>query len=105
LYANKADVLSAKVHCNSYRTCNFDVTVKHHDKGWKHFANAYEILSPTREILDIRVLAHPHVNEQPFTRSIFGVKIPKGINSIIIRARDSLHGYGGKEIILELFKQ
>ena len=101
-YANKADVLSVKYHCNTNRICNFDVTIKHEDKGWKHYADAYEILTPDGKMIAKRVLYHPHVQEQPFTRNISDVAIPKEINRVIIRAHDSKHGYGGKEILLDL---
>ena len=44
----------------------------------------------------------PHVNEQPFTRSLSNVVIPVGVKTVIIRAHDSVHEYGGKVITLEL---
>ena len=51
-----------------------------------------------------RILHHPHVNEQPFTRSLFGVVINKDIKQVIIKAYDSVHKYGGKEFKLDLVK-
>jgi len=53
-------------------------------------------------VLGVRELAHPHVNEQPFTRSLGGVEIPDGVQEVTIRARDSVHGYGGAELSVEL---
>ncbi len=41
----------------------------------------------------------PHVNEQPFTRSLT-LTLPEGISVVMLRANDSVHGLGGK--ILEL---
>lgn len=103
-YAQKADVLTAVAHCNPYNSCNFEVTIQHKDEDWKHFANAYDIVTLEGEVLATRILHHPHINEQPFTRSISNVKIPKDVKSVIIRANDLLHGYGGKEIQLKLYK-
>jgi len=103
LYANEADVLNVKAHCDAQRTCRFDVTIKHNDTGWKHYVDKYDILSPNGTILGTRVLFHPHVDEQPFTRSISNIKIPQGIKSVTIRAHDLVHGYGGKEFIIALF--
>ena len=100
-YANKADVLLAEANCFNH-SCSFEVTIKHGDEGWKHYANKFEILSLDRKILATRILYHPHVNEQPFRRSISNIKIPKQINKVIIRAHDLVHKYGGKEVILEL---
>jgi len=102
VYANKADVLKVKASCNDRNICSFSVTVKHKDTGWSHYTNNFEILNLKREILATRVLHHPHVKEQPFTRSISNVKIPKNIKKVIVRAHDKVHGYGGKEIVVDL---
>jgi hypothetical protein len=100
--AGDADVLEVAVSCNSDSICRFDVTVKHDDEGWKHYANRWEVLSPDGEILATRKLTHPHDNEQPFTRSLDNVRIPSGLSEVIVRAHDLNHGYGGREIIVEL---
>ena len=94
--AGKADVTDVRVECRG--TCTFNVTVRHADEGWKHYADQWDIISPDGEVLATRVLHHPHVNEQPFTRSLSGIKIPAGIREVILRARDSRHGWGGKEM-------
>lgn len=102
LYAGKADVLKATYNCSKNMICSFNVSVKHADSGWKHYANKFDILSPSGKILGTRTLFHPHVNEQPFTRSLTDVKIPDGVTSVIIRAHDLIHGYGGKELQVNL---
>ena len=101
-FANNADVIKAQAKCDKNRNCTFYVTIKHGDEGWKHYANKFEILSLDRKILATRILYHPHVNEQPFRRSISNVAIPKHINKVIIRAHDLVHKYGGEEVILKL---
>ena len=78
---------------NSQDSFRFDVTLRHDDSGWDHYADGWEVLSPSGDVLGKRVLAHPHVNEQPFTRSLSGVRIPQGISTVSIRAHDSVHGY------------
>ncbi len=55
-------------------------------------------------MLATRVLLHPHVEEQPFTRSLDGVRIPAGVRKVTVRARDSLNGYGGRTITVTLKK-
>ncbi len=100
LFSNEADVLNVKSICDTNKNCNFSVTIKHNDTGWNHYVNKYEILSPSGVILATRVLFHPHVDEQPFTRSISGVKIPNGVYKVTVRAYDSVHKFGGKEFIL-----
>lgn len=102
--SGSADVLSVKAQCDEV-DCSFSVRVRHADTGWTHFANAWEILSTNGELLATRVLAHPHVDEQPFTRSLPKVPIPEGVSEVIVRARDSVHGYGGREVLVKLQRE
>lgn len=95
LWAGKADVVKVKVQCSV--SCTFNVTLQHADTGWEHYADKWQVLAPDGTLLGERVLYHPHVNEQPFTRSLSGVSIPAGITQVSIRGRDSKHGFGGVE--------
>ncbi len=88
-------MIDVRVECRV--DCTFKVTVKHADAGWKHYADAWEVLAPDGTVLGTRILYHPHDNEQPFTRSLSGVKIPPGVSEVTVRARDSMHGFGGVE--------
>jgi len=101
-FAGVADVLTATAVCHQESTCDFTVTVRHEDSGWDHYANQWEILSLDGQVLGVRVLHHPHVNEQPFSRSLLGVSIPASIKKVKIRARDLVHGYGGEEVMIEM---
>jgi hypothetical protein len=71
----------------------FDVTIRHDDSGWDHYADAWRIVGPEGQPLGMRNLAHPHVREQPFTRSLSGVRIPEGITEVGIQARDNVDGW------------
>jgi hypothetical protein len=99
--AGPADVLSASAHC-AESVCDFAVTVRHADEGWDHYANAFEVLAPDGSVLATRVLRHPHVDEQPFTRELRGVALPPTLDRVRIRARDSVHGFGGREVVVSL---
>ena len=90
--AGQVKIIDVEV-TNSQDSFRFDVTLRHDDSGWDHYADGWEVLSPFGDVLGKRVLAHPHVNEQPFTRSLSGVRIPQGISTVSIRAHDSVHGY------------
>lgn len=96
--AGEADIVAVDAQPNSDGTWRFDVAVQHADEGWDHYADQWEVLAPDGTVLGVRVLTHPHVNEQPFTRSLSGVAIPAGVDTVIVRARDSVHEYGGVEI-------
>lgn len=100
--AGEADVLAAKVRCNDESICRFSVTVRHADAGWEDYANRWEILDTSGNVIGVRELAHPHEHEQPFTRSLGNVPVPVGISEVIIRARDSLHQYGGRELVVKV---
>lgn len=100
--AGEADVLEVRVRAQSAEAYGFEVTVRHADEGWDHYADAWEVLGPDGEVLGVRVLYHPHVGEQPFTRNLRDVRIPAGIRKVRLRAHDSVHGNGGKEIEVEL---
>jgi len=67
----------------------FSVTIRHGDTGWDHFADAWEVLSEDGTVLATRSLRHPHVEEQPFTRSLHEVLLPDGTRRVYIRARCS----------------
>ncbi len=102
-FANEVKIVDVKVSCNNSKVCTFNVTLKHDDKGWNHFANKWEIYTPDGKHLATRTLHHPHVNEQPFTRGLSSVKIPKGLNKVHIKAHDSVHGYS-KDVFVYKFK-
>jgi hypothetical protein len=81
----------------------FDVTVHHNDEGWDHYADLWQVVDPgTGSVLGERILLHPHVDEQPFTRSQAGVLIPVGVSVVLIRARCQVHEFGGREIQVDL---
>ncbi len=100
--AGKADVISATAEPDGRNKWRFEVTIRHADSGWDHYADAYEILDMEGRLLGRRVLLHPHVNEQPFTRSLSGITVPAMLERVRIRAHDKMHGWGGHELILSL---
>lgn len=95
--AGEADVLDVKINKSSTDMYRVSVTVKHADEGWDHYADKWDVLDEAGNILGTRVLMHPHVDEQPFTRSLT-LSIPMNVKNVTIRAHDKVHGYGGKEL-------
>ena len=102
-HAGSADVIGVKVSKTAHHTYRFDVTVKHGDEGWDHYADRWDVVTPDGPILGTRILHHPHVEEQPFTRSHV-IKVPEGVTSVVVRAGDKVHGLGGAELKLALPK-
>jgi len=71
----------------------FDVTIQHADTGWDHYADGWGVYAPDGTELGYRTLFHPHVEEQPFTRSLT-IALPPNVTEVSIRPRDSVHGEG-----------
>jgi hypothetical protein len=91
-----ADVLQVRVQKTGAGEFIFSATISSPDTGWKKYANAFRVRSEKGKVFGTRVLFHPHVNEQPFTRYLSNVKIPPEVHEVIIDARDSVAGWGGK---------
>jgi hypothetical protein len=72
---------------------SFDVTLEYPDTGWDDYADGWHVESPEGDILGTRILLHPHVGEQPFTRSLSGVAIPPELSEVIVRSHDLVSGY------------
>lgn len=100
--AGEADVTKVAVSDEGDDRFRFDVSVRHSDEGWDHYADIWEVVGSDGTVYGQRILAHPHVNEQPFTRSQSGVKIPADVKEVMIRAGDKVHGLGGKEMRVKL---
>ncbi len=103
-WAGEADVVAVEALPEGSGSWRFHVTVAHGDTGWGHYADKWDVVAPDGTVLGTRVLIHPHEAEQPFTRSLGGVKIPAGTDRVTLRAHDSEHGYGGQEMTVELAK-
>lgn len=100
--AGEADIVAA-IHARAADgTYRFDVTVRHADAGWEHYADKWQVVGPDGTVLGERVLLHPHDTEQPFTRSQSGIAIPAGVGSVTIRAHDTQHGWGGADLTVKL---
>jgi len=95
-------VLDVKASPNGDGSYSFSVTIKHKDTGWKHYANKFDVMTLDGKTLGTRVLYHPHVNEQPFTRSLGRVEVPIGINEVVVRAHDLVHKYGKRTMTVKL---
>jgi hypothetical protein len=91
--AGPAEVVAARAEARG-GTYTFHVTIRHADTGWADYADGWTVLAPDGTELGHRVLHHPHVDEQPFTRALSGVAVPRGVHEVLIRPHDSVHGPG-----------
>lgn len=93
LAANEVNVVDVAIQSLGGDKFRVNVTLLHEDAGWDHYADRWDVLDESGEVLGSRVLTHPHDNEQPFTRSLT-LTIPASVSTITIRANDSVHGLG-----------
>ena len=91
--AGDVEIVNIEVVTTGERTYRFDVTLRHADSGWDHYADGWEVLGPDGTPLGTRTLFHPHEEERPFTRGLDEVRVPAGIDRVQVRAHDSVHGY------------
>ena len=80
----------------------FSVTLRHGDTGWDDYADGWRVVKEDGTELGLRVLYHPHVEEQPFTRSLSGVAIPEGLRTVFVEARTNVDGWGSARFKVDL---
>jgi hypothetical protein len=102
--AGDVQIVRAEFNKNHNNTWNVDVTLKHRDTSWSHYADNWRIVDAKGNVLGDRVLYHPHVNEQPFTRSLSNITLPKGTRTVYIEAHDKEHGWTKKRLRIDLNK-
>jgi hypothetical protein len=74
------------------QSLDIHTTLHHADSGCGHYADVWRVVDSAGTELHRRSLAHPHVAEQPFTRSLRGVSIAEATVEVFVEARDSVHG-------------
>jgi len=65
------------------------------------YADSRRVLDANDNELGIRVLAHDHAGEQPFTRS-HTVDIPSDVTTVFVEGRDQINGWSGERFELTL---
>ncbi len=98
--AGPANIIAAHVECSG-DFCRFHVTVQHDDTGRDHYADGIVVLDGEGKVLGHRPLRHPHVGQAEFTRTV-QVLMPKGLRQVTIKAHDSVHGFDGEVMLVEL---
>ncbi|MDH3463041.1 MAG: hypothetical protein OEM32_05380, partial [Acidimicrobiia bacterium] len=84
------------------RIFRFDVTVSSPYDTPDRYADAWRVVGDDGVTYGVRQLLHDHASEQPFTRSLSGMELPDGVASVVVQGRDSTHGWGGTEFVVQL---
>ncbi|MEH6562887.1 MAG: hypothetical protein V7713_15795 [Marinobacter sp.] len=96
------DVISAKVRATGDNSFDFDVTLSSPYDTPQRYADAFRVMGKDGTLYGERILLHDHAAEQPFTRSLHAVKVPKPVSTVVIQGRDQRFGYGGKTVEVAL---
>lgn len=101
VFANEVEIVNV-VLIKQAGTWRADVTLKHADTGWKHYADGWRLVDVNGNEIGKRTLYHPHVNEQPFTRSLSGFHLAKDTKIIFVEAHDLKHGWSTNKVKVDL---
>ncbi|MBE0509131.1 MAG: hypothetical protein K0A95_06825 [Chromatiales bacterium] len=100
-WANEVHIQYAQFHY-AQGVWTVHLRVQHEDSGWEHYADAWRIVDEQGSVLGTRTLYHPHVDEQPFTRSLSGLQIPPDVQVVIVEAHDNVHGWSSDRLHVDL---
>jgi hypothetical protein len=100
--AGDVRIVAADLHTAGANRWSVNVTLMHADSGWDHYADRWRVVDDAGTVLGDRVLHHPHVDEQPFTRGLAGVVIPDATGTVYIEAHDKVHGWTRQRLTVDL---
>jgi hypothetical protein len=101
-FAGEASIEFARFERQADGAWHVSVTLRHADSGWDHYADAWRVVAADGAVIGTRTLYHPHVNEQPFTRSLSGVNPPADAARVYVEAHDSVHGWNPERLAVDL---
>lgn len=89
-----ADIVSVAVSGGT-GAYSFAVGIRSPDTGCQQYADWWEVVTGDGQLAHRRILAHSHVDEQPFTRSGGPVEIAAD-TPVFVRAHMNPGGFGGE---------
>lgn len=92
------DIIAVDIRPGEQDAFHFEVTVSSPYDTHRRYADAFRIMGKDGTVFGTRILAHDHASEQPFTRYLYGVTIPRGVTAVVVQGRDMKYGYGGKTV-------
>ena len=101
-HADDVKILAAYFSNTGENKWSVDITLKHGDTGWDHYADNWRVVDSEGNIVGDRVLYHPHVDEQPFTRGLNNMRIPESVRIVYVEAHDKVHGWTSNRLKVDL---
>ena len=97
------DVVAVRVVERSAGVFDFDVTISSPYDSPARYADGFRVMGEDgRTVFGVRPLGHDHASEQPFTRDLYGVRVPDGVRQVVVQGRDQQHGWGGDSKLVVL---
>ncbi len=103
------EIVLVSARLTGEETWSFSVTLEHEETGWEDYADGWDVVLPDGVVIKpspddpfTRLLGHPHVNEQPFTRSQAGIVIPAEVDTVFVRAHELGDGYSSMVVAVDL---
>ncbi len=100
--AGEVNIVTADFRTADNRLWSIQVTLQHADSGWDHYADHWRVVDPAGNVVADRVLYHPHVDEQPFTRGLQGIPLQPEMGLLVIEAHDTVHGWSRQRLQVDL---
>jgi hypothetical protein len=81
---------------------SFIVTISSPYDSPERYADAWRVVGDDGVVYGQQTMDGPHVDEQPFTRSLTNIPIPTTVKTVVVQGRDSVYGWSdvGLEIVL-----
>lgn len=89
------DVVGVEISGERSAGLSFAVTISSPYDSPDRYADGIRVRSADGTVYGDSTLTHDHASEQPFTRSVTGVKIPDGVTEVVVEGRDQANGWGG----------
>jgi hypothetical protein len=96
------DVIAVKVRASGPDRFDFAVTISSPYDLPERYADAFRVIGKDGTVYGERELLHDHAAEQPFTRDLYAVKVPRAVQVVVVQGRDRRYGYGGKSVEVTL---
>lgn len=100
-YAGEVAIVAANFRTMDNRLWSIQVTLQHADTGWEHYADRWRVVDSKGRVFADRVLYHPHVDEQPFTRGLRALTLPV-TTQLYVEAHDNVHGWAKQRLPVRL---
>lgn len=96
------NVVKAKATAATGGAYDFAVTLSSPYDSPERYADGWRVETEAGKVLGEMKLGHDHATEQPFTRDQPGVRIPAGVDTVVIEGHDLKNGYGGTTASVKL---